>query len=71
MWHTNLPQEVLKPGSLLRCPGKDELLLGRGLGIVGSIELFIQAFDPQGEFCCFSIEFVEAGDLPSHPSVMP
>ena len=65
-WHTNLPWEVLKPGCLLRCPGEDESFLRHGLGV----ELFIQNFDLQGEFCFFSVKFTEAGDLLSHLPVI-
>ena len=39
--HANLLWEVLEPGSLLRHPGKDKLLLKYGLGVVGHIELFV------------------------------
>jgi hypothetical protein len=69
-WHTNLPLEVLKPGCLLRCPGENELLLRHGPGVVGSIKLFIQDLNLQGEFCHFIIELVEAGVLLSHPPVI-
>ena len=70
MWHANLLQEVLKPGSLLRCPGKDKLPLRHSLGIAGCIKFFIQDLNLQSKFGGFDVKFAEAGDLLSHPPVI-
>ena len=70
MQHANLPREVLKLGCLLRCSGKNESLLRHGPGVAGCIELFIQDFSLQGEFCSFLIELVEVGDLLTHLPVI-
>ena len=68
--HTNLLQEVLELSHLLRCSGKDESLLGHGLGIVGCIELFVQDLNLQGEVGGFLVELAKMGDLPSQPPVV-
>ena len=70
VWHDNLLREVLETSSLLRCSGEDEPLLGHGPGVMGGIELFVQNFNSQSEFCSFGIELVELGDLPSQYPVI-
>jgi hypothetical protein len=70
VWHANLLWEVLDLGSLLRCPGKDKLLLRHGLGVVGCIEFLVQDFDSQGEFSGLGIKLTEVSNLLSHPPVI-
>ena len=68
--HANLLQEVFESGHLLGRVGEDQSLFRHGLGVASCIELFMQDFNSSGELCSFLIELMEAGNLPSQPSVV-
>ena len=53
--HANLLWEVFEPGSLLKCPGKDELLLGHSPGIVGRVKFFVEDFNLQSKVSGFFV----------------